>query len=161
DGASIELVYEDGVLTRAVTRGNGREGEAVTANVRTIGTVPLRLRGDVRPIPSFLSVRGEVMMHISAFERFNEMLIARGEEPYASPRNSASGAIRQLDPKLTGERELTCLAYDVMRVEGARFKSDFEGVKGLSDWGFKIPDHVEVTDTAEGVIAYHHRWNEQ
>jgi DNA ligase (NAD+) len=161
DGASIELVYERGRLARAVTRGNGREGEAVTANVRTIRSVPLELNGDVRPVPTLLSVRGEVMMLISAFERFNEKLVARGEEPYASPRNSASGAIRQLDPKLTAERELTCLAYDVMLAEGVRIQSDFEGVKALADWGFKIPDNVEVTDTAEGILEYHRRWNEQ
>ena len=161
DGASIELVYEGGRLVRAVTRGNGREGEGVTENVKTIPTVPLRLRESDRPAPSLLAVRGEVMMHISAFERFNQRLVERGEEPYASPRNSAAGAIRQLDPRVTAERELDCLAYDVLRLEGARFERDEEVVRALGDWGFRVPERVEVADSLEGILAYHGRWNDE
>jgi len=159
DGASIELVYEDGALVRAVTRGNGREGEGVTENAKTIPTVPLRLREDDRPAPPFLAVRGEVLMYISAFERLNERLLARGEEPYASPRNSASGALRQLDPRITAERQLDCLAYDVLAVEGVRFHRDRDMVQALREWGFRVPDGVEVTDSVEGVLAYHEGWN--
>jgi len=160
DGASIELVYEEGVLVRAVTRGNGRAGEDVTANLRTVPSVPLRLREEVRPAPRLLAVRGEVMMLISAFERFNAGLIADGKEPYASPRNSAAGAIRQLDSRLTAERELTCLAYDVLAIEGAEFERDQDGVAALADWGFALPERVEVVSTAEEVIAYHARYDE-
>ena len=100
DGASIELVYEDGLFTRAVTRGNGQEGERVTENIRTISSVPLRLRTDVRPAPRMLAIRGEVIMSISNFQDLNAGLIEKGAEPYASPRNSAAGAIRQLDPSV-------------------------------------------------------------
>ncbi|HKK94028.1 MAG TPA: NAD-dependent DNA ligase LigA [Longimicrobiales bacterium] len=160
DGASIELVYEDGVLVRAVTRGNGRAGEEVTANLRTVPSVPLRLNDEHRAVPTLLSVRGEVMMYISTFERFNAGLVADGKEPYASPRNSAAGAIRQLDSRLTAERELVCLAYDVLAVEGTEFERDQDGVAALGDWGFKLPERIEVASTPDEVIDYHRRFDE-
>ena len=159
DGASIELVYENGILVRAVTRGNGQRGEDVTANIRTIPSVPLRLRADLREPPTRLAVRGEVLMYISAFERFNEGLIADGNEPYASPRNSAAGAIRQLDPMLTAKRELDCLCYDVMYVEGAAFRTDAEGVKALEEWGFKVPERIETATSADEIRDYHARYD--
>ncbi|MDT8341758.1 MAG: NAD-dependent DNA ligase LigA [Longimicrobiales bacterium] len=156
DGASLELVYQDGILVRAVTRGNGRAGEEVTGNVRTIPAVPLRLREDERAAPALLAVRGEVMMHISAFERFNEALVERGAEPYASPRNSAAGAVRQLDPRVTAERELDLLAYDVLHLEGAEpFHWDHEAVEALRQWGFRTPERVRVVETVEEILAYH------
>jgi DNA ligase (NAD+) len=161
DGASIELVYEEGVLVRAVTRGNGRAGEEVTANLRTVSSVPLRLNAETRDVPTLLAVRGEVMMYISAFERFNAGLVADGKDPYASPRNSAAGAIRQLDSRLTAERELICLAYDVLAVEGVEFERDRDGVAALADWGFALPERVEVVDTADEVIRYHARFDEE
>jgi DNA ligase (NAD+) len=161
DGASIELVYENGVLARAVTRGNGREGEGVTENAKTIPTVPLRLRDEERAAPPFLAVRGEVMMLISAFERLNQKLVERGEEPYASPRNSAAGAIRQLDPRITAERELLCLAYDVLSLKGERFHRDQDMVQALRAWGFRVPEGIEVVDTFEGVRDYHAGWGER
>ena len=160
DGVSIELVYENGVLARAVTRGNGLRGEAVTVNARTIASVPLRLRDHETPAPSFLSVRGEVIMRISAFERFNERLVERGEEPYASPRNSAAGALRQLDSRVTATRELECLAYDVIAVAGARFAHDEEVVTALSAWGFPVPERVALAESVEEIVAYHRAWLE-
>ncbi|MEJ2538540.1 MAG: NAD-dependent DNA ligase LigA [Gemmatimonadota bacterium] len=155
DGASIELVYRDGVLERAVTRGNGRRGEVVTENIRTIPSVPLRLRTEARPAPSRLSVRGEVLMYISAFERFNQKLVENGGEPYASPRNSAAGAIRQLDSRLTAERELDCLAYDVLLVEGVELPRDRDGLQALREWGFRVPDRIETGTTVEDILEYH------
>lgn len=155
DGASIELVYQDGLLERAVTRGNGRRGEGVTENIRTIASVPLRLRADRRPVPSRLSVRGEVLMYISAFERFNQSLVENGGEPYASPRNSAAGAIRQLDSRLTAARELDCLAYDVLLTEGVSFERDQDGVAALRDWGFRVPERIEAVSTVEEILEYH------
>jgi DNA ligase (NAD+) len=159
DGASLELVYEDGVLTRAVTRGNGREGEGVTENIRTIPSVPLRLRTDVRPAPAFLAVRGEVMMYISDFEAFNQRLVESGQEPYASPRNSAAGSVRQLDPRVTAARRLDVLVYDILEVEGATFGSDTEGVAAVRDWGFKVPDRLETASSVDGILAYHTVFN--
>jgi DNA ligase (NAD+) len=155
DGASIELVYEDGVLIRAVTRGNGREGEGVTENVRTIPTVPLRLRGEERPVPSFVALRGEVMMYISDFEKFNERLAETGQEPYASPRNSAAGSIRQLDPRITASRKLDVLVYDVLRVRGEAITSDAEGVEAVRRWGFRVPARVRTATTVDEILAYH------
>ncbi|HSG09094.1 MAG TPA: NAD-dependent DNA ligase LigA [Longimicrobiales bacterium] len=155
DGASLELVYEDGVLTRAVTRGNGREGEGVTENIRTIPSVPLRLRTDLRPAPSFLAVRGEVMMYISDFEAFNQRLVESGQEPYASPRNSAAGSVRQLDPRITAARKLDVLVYDVLVVEGEIFGSDSDGIAAVRDWGFKVPDRIRTADSVDGILAYH------
>jgi DNA ligase (NAD+) len=155
DGASIELVYEDGVLVRAVTRGNGREGEGVTENIKTIPTVPLRLRTEPRSAPPFVALRGEVLMYISDFEAFNQKLVESGQEPYASPRNSAAGAIRQLDPRMTARRKLDVLVYDVLKVEGATFATDSEGIQAIRDWGFKVPDNLSVAGSVDDILAYH------
>lgn len=155
DGASLELVYEDGTLARAVTRGNGRVGEGVTENVRTIRSAPLRLRGDVRPIPEFLAVRGEVLMYLSAFEALNARVMARGGDAYVNPRNTASGALRQLDSRNTADRPLEVLVYDILVVEGAEFSTDFEGVQALRDWGFKVPERVELAHSVDDIVAYH------
>lgn len=155
DGASLELVYENGVLVRAVTRGNGREGEGVTENVRTISSLPLRLREEVRPAPSFLSIRGEVLMYLSAFEDLNQRLLAEGSEAFANPRNAAAGALRQLDPRVTAKRPLDFLAYDILSVTGASFSRDQEVVKALGDWGLKTPERIEVVDGVDEILGYH------
>jgi len=157
DGASIELVYEDGVLDRAVTRGNGVEGEDVTANVRTIRTVPLRLDASKREVPHRLAFRGEVMMYISDFQDFNARLVEDGEEPYASPRNSAAGAIRQLDPRVTERRRLDLLVYDVLD-SAHPFGSDSDGIEAIRDWGFRLPDRIETAGSPEEILAYHERF---
>jgi DNA ligase (NAD+) len=158
DGVSIELVYEDGLLTRGVTRGNGREGEGVTENVRTIGSVPLRLRDEKGSVPKFLSVRGEVLMSLSAFEALNESLLEEGEEPFANPRNSTAGALRQLDSTITAQRPLDCLAYDILDVRGASFRTDRDGLAALEAWGFRVPERVEIARDADGILDYHKRY---
>lgn len=155
DGASIELVYIDGVLDRAVTRGNGQAGEKVTENIRTISTVPLRLRTDLRPAPELLAVRGEVLMYVSDFTDFNARLVASGSEPYASPRNSAAGSVRQLDSRITASRKLDLLVYDVLHVDGASFSLDTEGVQAIRDWGFRVPERVVTATSADEIIEYH------
>jgi DNA ligase (NAD+) len=160
DGASIELVYEEGVLVRAVTRGNGREGEGVTENIRTIPTVPLQLRTEVRPAPKLLAVRGEVMMYISDFVAFNQGLAENGLEPYASPRNSAAGAIRQLDPRLTAQRRLDVLVYDVLAAEGVTFGSDSAGIEAIREWGFRVPDRIVTASSPDEIFAYRASYEE-
>ncbi|HIC54716.1 MAG TPA: NAD-dependent DNA ligase LigA [Gemmatimonadetes bacterium] len=155
DGASIELVYEQGVLTRAVTRGNGREGELVTANLRTIPSVPLRLRTHDRPAPALVALRGEVLMYISDFQDFNAGRVKSGEDPYASPRNTAAGSVRQLDPRVTASTKLDVLVYDVLAVEGETFRSDTEGVEAIRQWGFKLPERIEVAGSVEEILEYH------
>lgn len=159
DGASIELVYEGGVFARAVTRGNGRKGEGVTENIRTIPSVPLRLRTAEREAPPLVAFRGEVLMYISDFEAFNEGLVEQGREPYASPRNSAAGAVRQLDPRITAERKLDVLVYDILAVEGQSFATDSEGLDAIRAWGFKVPERIRTTADVEDIVAYHARFD--
>ena len=155
DGASIELVYEEGLFVRAVTRGNGRVGELVTENLRTIPSLPLRLREAERAAPELLAVRGEVIMYLSAFEALNERMVEQGSEPYVNPRNSASGSLRQLDSRLTAERPLDLLAYDILMVRGAQLASDHEALKALREWGFRTPERVTLGTTVEEILEYH------
>ena len=155
DGASIELVYEDGLFVRGVTRGNGRVGEVVTDNLRTIPSLPLRLREVERPAPELLAIRGEVIMHLSAFEELNERMVAQGSEPYVNPRNSASGFLRQLDSRVTAERPLDLLAYDILTVRGMKLTSDHEAVNALREWGFRTPERVTLAATVEEILEYH------
>ena len=159
DGASLELVYVDGVLERAVTRGNGSVGEGVTENVRTIPTVPLRLRQEERPAPAFLSVRGEAMMYLSDFESLNQRRIEADKPPYQNPRNATSGALRQLDSRIAARRPLTVLAYDMMAVEGASFETDSEGIAALKAWGLKTPERVTIAASVEEIAAYHRAYD--
>ncbi len=156
DGASVELVYERGVLARASTRGDGRKGEGVTENVRTIPAVPLRLR-DGRPFPDLLAVRGEIVMHAGPFEALNERLLAEGKEPFANPRNAAAGALRQLDPKITAARPLDLYAYDVIYPAGAEagLATQWEVLAALRDWGLRVNDLVRQAASVADVLAYH------
>ncbi len=155
DGLSIELVYLEGVLDRAVTRGNGREGEGVTENIRTIRSVPLRLRAEERPSPPLLSIRGEVLMSLSAFESLNQELVEKGEEPFANPRNAAAGAIRQLDSAITASRPLHFLAFNVLVVEGMGFRSDEEVLHALRSWGLRTPERVRLVSEVDEILRYH------
>ncbi len=158
DGASVELVYEDGLLVRGVTRGNGQEGEGVTENVRTISSVPLRLRDEVRPAPSMLAVRGEVLMYLSEFRKLNRKLMEEGSDPFANPRNSSAGALRQLDSRITAQRPLEFLAFDVLAITGVEFQEDRDVVEALRDWGFRVPERVELLEDVEGILDYHRRY---
>ena len=136
DGSSLELVYVDGVLDRAVTRGNGVEGERVTENARTIRSVPLRLRAGPEPVtrerrvPSLLAVRGEVLMYLSSFEELNRSRVEAELETYANPRNVAAGALRQLDSRITRTRPLEFFAYDILAVEWRDGARPVEGAGG-------------------------------
>ncbi|TKX43520.1 NAD-dependent DNA ligase LigA [Halorubrum sp. ARQ200] len=157
DGLSIEVIYEDGEYVRAATRGDGREGDDVTEQVRTIPSVPGRLRGDDRP--ARLAVRGEVYMPRDAFEAYNEELIERGEEPFANPRNAAAGTLRQLDPAVVAERPLDVFFFDVLAWEAgedgperpARHRDALDAFRSL---GLRRNDRVEVVDDVEAAIEY-------
>ncbi len=171
DGASLELVYEGGVLVRAVTRGDGRTGEGVTENVRTIRSVPLRLHEDRRPPPAFLSVRCEALIYASDFKALNRRRVEAGEDPYQNPRNTASGALRQLDSRIAADRPLAVLAYDVLRIEeraraaGAppgtpAFRSDWDSVAALQEWGFQVPERVARAASVDEIVEYHRAFGE-
>jgi DNA ligase (NAD+) len=154
DGASVELVYERGALVRAATRGDGVQGEGITENVRTIGSVPLRLnrRG---PAAGLVAVRGEIIMRLSAFEELNERLLAAGQEPFANPRNAAAGSLRQLDPTVTAQRPLDIYVYDVLAVRGTDFGTHREALGAIRSWGFPVSDLVRDGRTADDIRAYH------
>lgn len=154
DGISVELVYRRGEFFRAVTRGTGREGEDVTANARTIRSIPLRLR---TPGPRRLAIRGEVLIALRDFERLNRVLVERGEEPFANPRNAAAGALRQLDPGITARRPLRFTAYEVLAADGAPFATDREALAALERWGLAIPDRIARPAGVDGILAYHAR----
>jgi DNA ligase (NAD+) len=155
DGASLELVYQDGALLQASTRGDGRRGEGITANVRTMQSVPLRLRGDERPVPPFLAIRGEAIMLAKDFDRLNERLIAEGKEPFANPRNVAAGALRQLDPQMTAAKPMVLYAYDILASEGLAIATQWEVLQALRDWGLKVNGLVERARTVDDILAYH------
>lgn len=155
DGLSLELVYEDGVLQRAATRGDGRVGEEVTPNVRTIRSVPLKLRRGSRGIPARVSIRGEALMPVQAFERLNARLTEEDKPAFANPRNAAAGSIRQLDPSITAERTLDLFAYEVLWVEGAELATHTETLEALENWGFKVSPGWMTSETVEGALKFH------
>jgi len=160
DGASIELVYREGELARAVTRGDGRRGEGVTENVRTVRAVPLRLRDADRPVPAELAVRGEIFMRIGAFERLNQRLMEQGREPFANPRNAAAGSLRQLDSRVTAERPLDLYAYQILHPSDVPaelgLETQWEVLEALREWGLPVNDRSVRTEDLEEVVAYHH-----
>ncbi|MDZ7701089.1 MAG: NAD-dependent DNA ligase LigA [Halobacteriales archaeon] len=150
DGLSVEVVYEDGRYVRAATRGDGEVGEDVTENVRTIRSVPLRLRGDY---PDRLAVRGEVYMPRDAFQAFNRERVEAGDDPFANPRNAAAGTLRQLDPSVTAERPLEVTFFDVLEADHA-FGTVSEQHATLPDWGLRTPENAERVDDIEAAIDY-------
>ncbi len=160
DGVSVELVYENGLLLRAVTRGDGEVGEVITPNVRTIRAVPLRLRDDERPLPGLLAVRGEIFLPLGAFDDVNAELIADGKQPFANPRNAAAGSVRQLDPALTASRPLAIYCYDVLS-GGAGLETQSQLLAALAAWGLPINPGNDRTGDVEGVLAYFGQMVEQ
>lgn len=150
DGVSIEVVYEDGEFERAVTRGDGREGDDVSANVRTIRSIPQRLHGEY---PKFLAVRGEIFMPRDAFQEHNRERVERGDEPFANPRNATAGTIRQLDPSVTAERPLDCFFYDVLG-SSREFETHWEVLDALDSFGLQTNDRAELVSDIEGAIDY-------
>jgi len=157
DGLAISLLYEDGVFVRGATRGDGEVGEDVTQNLRTIKAIPLR----IEDAPRRIEVRGEVYMTLPGFARLNEQRAEAGEPTYANPRNSAAGAIRQLDPQLTAARPLSMWCYGVGAVEGIEFESHLESLEWMREHGFKVNRDVERHDTMDEVIAACHAWEER
>ena len=149
DGSAISLLYEHGVLARGATRGDGRQGEEVTPNLRTIPSIPLRLRGD--DPPPLLEVRGEVYMPLSGFNAFNERLVAEGKKTAPNPRNAAAGSLRQKNSQITAERPLSIWVYGAGHTEGVSVESQWELLESLRGWGFRTNPHAERLETIEEV----------
>jgi DNA ligase (NAD+) len=157
DGLAISLTYEDGVLVRGATRGDGRVGEDVTQNLRTIGSVPLR----IPDAPELIEVRGEVYLPIAAFKALNERRAEAGEPTFANPRNSAAGSIRQLDPSLAAERPLSSWIYGIGAVRGLDLATHMDEVEWLNERGFKVNPDTDHHRGVEGVVERCHWWEER
>lgn len=156
DGLSLELVYENGSLVRVATRGDGRVGEDVTPNARTIGSLPLKLRDTDREAPTLLALRGEAVMLIDAFERLNARLTQENRPVFANPRNAAAGSMRQLDPSVTAARPLVFYAYEVMSIEGLTLGSQAEVLDALRDWGFRVSRETKTGLQVDEAVELHH-----
>jgi DNA ligase (NAD+) len=155
DGLAINLLYDEGRLVRALTRGDGRTGEDVTPNVKTIDVIPHRLRASAEfPVPRLLEVRGEVFLPVRAFERLNESLLEAGKQPFANPRNSAAGSLRQKDPRVTASRALGMVCHGLGAREGFEPQAQSHSYQALAAWGLPISDQVRVVPTLEDVEAY-------
>lgn len=160
DGLAVELVYQNGLLVMGSTRGDGVTGEDVTVNLRTIRSIPLRLRG-AHP-PERIEVRGEVLMTKKAFRELNEAQDEAGEKPFANPRNAAAGSLRQLDPGITARRSLDMYSYQLGEVTGGpRFKTHMETLEWLKELGFQVSRETGKAEGAEGVLHYYARMAEK
>lgn len=155
DGASISLTYENGVLSRAVTRGDGVQGDEVTANIRTIRSVPLRLKGDY---PPKFDIRGEIVLPFEGFNKMNEERIEIGEEPYRNPRNTASGSLKLQDSTEVAKRPLDCLLYNIIG-SNLNIITQFESLEKARQWGFKVPKTAVLANSIEEVFEFIDYWN--
>ncbi len=156
DGIAISLLYRQGVLSRGATRGDGERGEDITANVRTVASIPLRLLG--AQVPSLLEVRGEIYLPHAGFKGINEAALAAGEKTFVNPRNAAAGSLRQLDSQITASRPLEMCAYSIGRIEGVDDpESHFDTLEKLRGWGFLVNSHIDVVTGATECMAYYRR----
>ena len=155
DGASISISYESGRLVRAVTRGDGFQGDDVTNNIKTIKAVPIHLKGD---FPEKFDIRGEIILPFAGFEKMNQELIEIGETPYSNPRNTASGSLKLQDSAEVAKRPLDCLLYFVIG-NNLPFKTQFEGLQKARDWGFKVPTQSKLAKNLNEVFEYINYWD--
>ncbi|RZN58673.1 NAD-dependent DNA ligase LigA [Avibacterium paragallinarum] len=160
DGLAVSILYENGVLTQAATRGDGTTGEDITANIRTIRNIPLQLLTD-NP-PDRLEVRGEVFMPQAGFEKLNETALAKGEKTFANPRNAAAGSLRQLDPKITRQRPLMLNAYGIGVADGMQLpNTHFARLQWLKSLGIPVNKEIELCNGVENVLKFYHTMAEK
>ncbi len=160
DGLAVSLLYEDGVLVRGATRGDGTTGEDVTSNIRTVRNIPLKLQGS--GWPAVLEVRGEVYMPRAGFEQLNERARDEGSKTFANPRNAAAGSLRQLDSRITAQRPLEFCAYGYGRVEGGELPDNqHEILLKVRDWGLKINSEMRLVDSVQGCLDYYRMLGEK
>ena len=155
DGASISITYENGKLKRAVTRGDGFQGDEVTNNVKTIRSVPLHLKGDY---PNFFEIRGEIVLPLAGFAKMNQDLIEIGETPYANPRNTASGSLKLQDSAEVSKRPLDCLLYTFIGSD-VKFDTHFESLQKARHFGFKVPNEAKLVKDTQGIFDFIEYWN--
>lgn len=155
DGASISLTYEDGKLVKAVTRGDGFQGDNVTTNIKTINSVPLQLSGDY---PPKFDIRGEIVLPFEGFAKMNKERIANGEDPYMNPRNTASGSLKLQDSAAVAKRPLDCLLYGIVG-QKTGITSQWQMLDKARDWGFKVPTVAKLCKTTDEVMAFVEYWD--
>ena len=156
DGASINMTYVKGALEKAVTRGDGTQGDEVTANVKTIKNVPLRLQGD---FPERFDIRGEIILPLEGFKQLNEKRLAAGEEPYRNPRNTASGSLKLQDSTETAQRPLECFFYAL--AGDLPYSTHWEGLTKARSWGFTVPNSMQAVSSIEEMLDYIKKWGDQ
>ena len=155
DGASISITYENGKLAKAVTRGDGFQGDDVTNNIKTIKSIPLQLHGN---FPPKFDIRGEIILPLEGFEKMNQELIDIGETPYSNPRNTASGSLKLQDSAEVAKRPLDCLLYFIIG-SNLPFNTQFDGLKTARDWGFKVPNQSKLATNLEEVFFFITYWD--
>jgi len=155
DGASISITYENGKLVRAVTRGDGVQGDDVTNNIKTIKSVPLQLNGN---FPDKFDIRGEIILPFAGFEKMNQELVEIGETPYSNPRNTASGSLKLQDSSEVAKRPLDCLLYFLIGNK-LPFSSQFEGLETARNWGFKVPKESILAQSMDEVFQFIDYWD--
>lgn len=158
DGVSISLRYENGKFTRALTRGDGEKGDDVSANVKTIRSIPLRLKGE--GYPDVFEIRGEILLPHKGFEKMNSERAAEGEPLFANPRNAASGTIKTKNSALVAKRPLDCLLYYIPGVE-TRFQNHYDSINAARNWGFKVPEYLKLCKDLDGVFGFIDNWEKQ
>lgn len=158
DGASISLHYTNGILQKAITRGDGTQGDDVTTNVKTIKSIPLKLRGN--DFPSDFEIRGEIFLPHSSFEKINKQREEAGEQLFANPRNAASGTLKTQNSAIVAKRNLDCYLYYLVG-ENIPTDSHFGNLEKSKEWGFKISEHSEIVENIEDVIKYVHKWDKK
>ena len=157
DGASISITYKDGMLFQALTRGDGTQGDDVTANVKTIKSVPLKLQGDY---PDFFEIRGEIILPFEGFKSMNESRILDGEEPFKNPRNTASGSLKLQNSSEVAKRPLECLLYSIVG-ENTGIISQFDNLTKARSWGFKVPKEAQCLDCIDAVLKFIEYWDSE
>ena len=157
DGASISLTYENGILTKALTRGSGLTGDNVISNIRTIRSIPIKL--STKNIPDHFIMRGEVIMKREVFERLNSEKETMGEQPFANPRNAAAGTLKTLDPAIVANRELDCYLYFILS-ENLPSDHHYENLLTAKKWGFNIPEYIKLCKSLNEITAFIHHWDQ-
>ncbi|MHA7840654.1 MAG: NAD-dependent DNA ligase LigA [Gammaproteobacteria bacterium] len=160
DGLAVSLYYENGKLVYGATRGDGKQGEDITSNIRTIKAIPLQLRGD--NLPTAVEVRGEVYMAKAAFAALNEAAASKNEKQFVNPRNAAAGSMRQLDPQLTAQRSLSIFCYSIGSLEGATLPSShYDSLQQLRAWGFPVNEHIHCLSDSDACLQYYQKLQQQ